>query len=172
MRIFRSSTLKACSWLILAAAGLAIVLLPKSSAAKSGLPVPRFVSLGADKANVRNGPGKRYPIGWVFVRRGVPLQVVAEYELWRKIRDVDGAIGWIHRSLLSNRRSASVLGNTPCPLRRQPDATADIIARLEPGVIVRLLECGSDWCQLDVSDRSGWVQRSSLWGLLPTETLK
>jgi len=131
--------------------------------------VPRFVSLGADKANVRNGPGKRYPIGWVFVRRGVPLEVIAEYELWRKIRDVDGAVGWIHRSLLSNRRSASVKGDSPHPLRRQPNTDSDVIARLEPGVIGRLLECGGDWCRFEVGGRRGWIARASLWGVLAVD---
>jgi SH3-like domain-containing protein len=169
VRIFRPLAARTFSWPILAAVAFAALVLPQLSAAKTGLPVPRFVSLGVDKANVRNGPGKRYPIGWVFVRRGVPLEVIAEYELWRKIRDVDGAVGWIHRSLLSNRRRASVKGDGPRPLRRQPNANSDVIARLEPGVIGRLLECGGTWCRLEVGGRRGWIARASLWGVLPLE---
>ena len=147
------------------------LIAPNKAAAKSGLPVPRFVSLGTDKANVRNGPGKRYPIGWVFVRRGVPLEVIAEYEVWRKIRDVDGAVGWIHRNLLSNRRSASVKGKKLQPLHRQPDKESDLIARLEPGVIGQVLNCEGNWCQLEVSSRRGWVLRKRLWGVLPAERI-
>lgn len=155
--------------LVLLAVWAAFLIAPNKAAAKSGLPVPRFVSLGTDKANVRNGPGKRYPIGWVFVRRGIPLEVIAEYELWRKIRNVDGAVGWIHRNLLSNRRSASVKGKKLQPLHRQPDDESDLIARLEPGVIGQVLSCKDNWCQLEVSSRRGWVQRKRLWGVLSTE---
>lgn len=141
--------------------------LPQIVFAKSGLPVPRFVSLGTDKANLRNGPGKRYPIGWVFVRRGLPLEVIAEYEQWRKIRDADGAVGWIHRSLLSNRRSASVTGQRPRALQRQPVPNADVIANLEPGVIGRLLSCEESWCHFEVGGRRGWIKRAGLWGVPP-----
>ncbi len=148
-----------------------LLMVPSPADAKSGLPVPRFVSLGAEKANVRNGPGKRYPLGWVFVRRGVPLEVIAEYEMWRKIRDKDGAVGWIHHSLLSSRRSAAIKGKKPQSLYRQPDAKSDLIALLEPGVIARVLTCEDIWCRLDVSGRRGWVKRSSLWGVKAEERI-
>ncbi|MEH6546060.1 MAG: SH3 domain-containing protein, partial [Sneathiella sp.] len=69
------------------------------------MPLPRFVSLSSNKVNVRTGPGTRYPITWVFVRRGWPVEVIAEYELWRRIRDVDGSTGWVHKGLLSSRRT-------------------------------------------------------------------
>lgn len=167
--LFRLSWLRAIVSLALLAVWATFLIAPNRATAKSGLPVPRFVSLGTDKANVRNGPGKRYPIGWVFVRRGVPLEVIAEYEFWRKIRDVDGAVGWIHRNLLSNRRSASIKGKRLQSLHRQPDEGSDLIARLEPGVIGQVLSCEDNWCQLEVSSRRGWVQRKQLWGVLPAE---
>lgn len=150
--------------------GMAFLLTVEASFAKSGLPVPRYVSLGADKANIRSGPGKQYPIGWVFVRRGMPLEVTAEYEQWRKIRDVDGAVGWIHGNLLSNRRSASVRGQKPRALLRRPDATSDVIAHLERGVIGSLLACEGPWCHFEVVGRRGWIERAGLWGVMPEET--
>lgn len=158
--------MKILSFLRVPAAILCLALFAHSqiSFAKSGLPVPRFVSLGTDKANLRSGPGKRYPIGWVFVRRGLPLEVIAEYEQWRKIRDVDGAVGWIHRSLLSNRHNATVTGQHPRPLLRQPEPNADVIAHLEPGVIGRLINCEKNWCHFEVGGRRGWINRSNLWG--------
>jgi len=159
------------NWLLTVAVVTALLILPEYAVAKSGLPVPRFVSLGAEKANVRNGPGKRYPIGWVFVRQGVPLEVIAEYEMWRKIRDKDGAVGWIHRSLLSSRRSAAIKGKKPSALHRQPDPKSDLIAQLEPGVIARILTCEDGWCRLDVGGRRGWILRARLWGVRPKERI-
>jgi SH3-like domain-containing protein len=167
--VLRLSSPRTVVSLVLLALWMTILVAPGGATAKSGLPVPRFVSLGTDKANVRNGPGKRYPIGWVFIRRGVPLEVIAEYEVWRKIRDVDGAVGWIHRNLLSNRRSASVKGKKLQSLHRQPDEESDLIARLEPGVIGQVLSCEDGWCQLEFKSRQGWVQRKKLWGILPNE---
>src|SRR5690606_22976961 len=66
----------------------------------SGLPVPRFVSLGAQEVNMRSGPGTRYPIKWVYTRKGLPMRVEAEFDIWRKVRDRDGEVGWVHGSLL------------------------------------------------------------------------
>src|SRR5262245_5050819 len=70
----------------------------------SGLPIPRFASLRSDEVNVRSGPGTRYPVEWVFKRKSMPVEIVAEYDIWRKIRDWQGASGWVHQSLLTGKR--------------------------------------------------------------------
>ncbi len=74
----------------------------------TGLPLPRYVSLRAEEVNMRTGPGVRYPVDWVYKRRNLPVEIIAEFGTWRKIRDVEGAQGWIHQSMLSNRRTFSV----------------------------------------------------------------
>ena len=76
----------------------------------TGLPLPRFVSLAAERVNVRFGPGKQYPVNWMFARQGLPVEIIEEFDTWRKIRDHDGEEGWVHSSLLSSRRTIMVIG--------------------------------------------------------------
>ena len=117
---------------------------------------------------MRAGPGVRYPISWVYQRKGMPLMVMAEFENWRKVRDTDGTEGWMHRSLLSGRRTA-VLRAGITELRRAPEATAPIIMRAEAGVIGKLLVCQKSWCQMDLNDTKAWLPRTVIFGVLPNE---
>ena len=153
----------------LAAPGAAAAEAP--GRAPSGLPLPRFVSLDADKVNVRTGPGVRYPIAWVFVRHHMPVEVIAEFELWRKIRDIDGAEGWAHRSLLSGRRWAIVTGEMRT-LRRAPDQAAPPALFAEPGVQGRLRACDRELCKLEIQGLSGWLPRDQIWGVHPWEVFE
>ena len=129
--------------------------------------VPRFVSLRADKINVRAGPGVQYPIVWVFLRRGLPVEVVAEFELWRKVRDRDGAEGWVHRSLLSGKRFAVVHGKTIGVLYRDAQQNSVPVARVEPGVIASIVKCAEAWCRIEAGGIRGWIVRTRLWGVYP-----
>lgn len=135
---------------------------------ETNLPVPRFVSLNAAEANVRRGPSLSHRIDWVFKRRNMPLQLVAEYDQWRRVIDRDGQGGWIHYSLLSGARMALVeLDQTP--LRARPDPAAAVTALLETGVIGRLGACDPDWCNLSAGGFRGWVPKSTIWGVTPEE---
>lgn len=134
----------------------------------SGLPIPRFVSLGADKVNFRTGPGVRHPVAWVFERKGLPVLVTAEFDYWRKVRDQDGAEGWVHKSLLSGRRTALVVGQVRA-LRSEPRAEAPVVLRAEPGVIGRLLACAEAWCRLEIAETTGWLPRKHVFGALDDE---
>src|SRR6476646_8312916 len=94
----------------LAACGAAFGAEPAGSGA-SGLPVPRFVSLKSDKVNVRAGPTKDHDVAWVYNRAALPVEITAEFENWRRIRDWEGAEGWVYHSLLSGKRTAVVVPN-------------------------------------------------------------
>jgi len=138
----------------------------------SGYPVPRFVSLGADKVNVRAGPSKLHPIKWQYVRLGLPVKVIAETQEWRQIRDAQGNIGWVFHALLDGRRTVLVTGDgtgRPVALREQADPAALIVAVAEPGALLRLEECSNDWCRVTAPEAQGWVHRSLIWGVLATE---
>lgn len=152
-------------------AGLVLGLLPTppASPAEVNLPVPRFVSLRSDEVNVRTGPGVRYPIDWVFVKKTMPVEVLAEVDTWRKIRSLDGTEGWVHQSMLTGRRTAIVIGSETHPLHQRNDPSTATVALLEPGVIGSLLECRDAWCRLDVNGQKGWLPRDQLWGVLPSE---
>ncbi len=137
----------------------------------TGLPVPRFVSLGSDKVNVRSGPGDRYPIVWQFVRRGLPVEITAEFEYWRRIRDQDGAEGWVHKNLLSGRRFALIAGGIR-NLHDDPSQDSTVVMQAEPGVQGRLLNCKDSWCRMEVNGRRGWLPRMQLWGVYADETIE
>jgi SH3-like domain-containing protein len=136
----------------------------------TGLPVPRFVSLGADQVHLRFGPGREYPIRWVLARRGLPVEIVAEFDTWRKVKLHDDDEGWIHSSLLSSRRTVMV-NDEIAELRRTPADDARVVLRAEPGVVGDLLDCEEDWCRVDIEGRRGWLQRDAFWGVLPEEVL-
>ncbi|MBV8170293.1 MAG: SH3 domain-containing protein [Alphaproteobacteria bacterium] len=157
--------------MIVAAAltGLVIGLSGLAQAADSALPVPRFVSLRSDEVNVRTGPGVRYPIDWVFQRKTMPVEVLAEVDTWRKVRAADGTEGWVHQSMLTGRRTAMVTGRDVLTLRKRNASDADAVAMLEPGVIGNLLECRDAWCRLEIAGNKGWLPRDTLWGVLPSE---
>lgn len=135
------------------------------------LPVPRFVSLRSDEVNVRAGPGVRYPVNWVYQRRHMPVEVIAEYDTWRKIRDWEGSEGWVHRAMLSSRRSLIITGEE-VTLRRDPQKEAPAVARLANGVVAQIEECPDRWCRVAVGGYDGWVPRSQAWGLYEGEALE
>lgn len=135
-------------------------------------PLPRFVSLSSDEAYVRAGPGKKYPIQWVFKRAYLPLEIVLEFEHWRKIKDHEGQTGWIHKSLLSGRRTAIIQGDNKQALYKKPETDSRLAAYLEPGVIVRIRECHAQWCYIDAAGYKGWTEKEYLWGVYPDEIIE
>jgi len=135
----------------------------------SGLPLPRFVSLASGEVNVRSGPGRDYPIRWVFTKRGLPVQVTDEADGWRKIVDFEGAEGWIHSSLLTSDRTV-IVTEAVRDLRRSPSLESIVVLRLEPGVIGKLVSCERWFCMISVNDKRGWLLRDEFWGVLADET--
>jgi SH3-like domain-containing protein len=153
---------------------LLVPLLAMASAAATaepGAPLPRFAALRASEVNLRAGPGTEYPVEWVFLRRALPIEITAEYGQWRKIRDFDGSEGWVHKSLLTGRRSAMVTGEIRT-LRDSPDPDAAPLAFAEPGVIGRLLACEDGWCEIDAAGYKGWLPSTHLWGVYAGEVVE
>ena len=138
----------------------------------SGLPIPRFASLRSDEVNVRTGPGTRYPVDWVFKRKGMPVEIVAEYENWRKIRDWQGASGWVYQGLLTGKRTF-IIPNHAARLHRTPAAQAEVVAKLEPEVTGEIRSCQGDWCRVKVAGASviGWIERRDIWGVYRSEPI-
>ncbi|NDV00093.1 hypothetical protein GZA08_03810 [Pseudoroseicyclus sp. CLL3-39] len=134
------------------------------------LPLPRFVTLKTSEGNVRRGPSLSHRIDWVFVRRGMPLMVTAEFGHWRRVEDAEGLGGWVHYALISGTRNVLVAQDRTI-LRRRGDEGAPVVAELEQGVVARLNECSRDWCQLSVSGYRGWAEKTALWGVFPDEVL-
>lgn len=150
----------------------------------SGLPIPRFVSLKADRVNVRKGPSTTHNVTWIFRRLGLPVEIIAESERWRRIRDAEGVDGWIFQSLLSGRRTALIMpwakskesapqdNPTSVSLYEKHSASANVIANMEPGVLVDIKDCDGDWCLVTIDGYRGWVEQDKLWGVYQGESVK
>lgn len=162
----------------LAAAGLAASAQGADAAGAkgsvSGLPVPRYVSLKSDRVNLREGPSKDHRTAWVFQRSGLPVEIVAEFDNWRRIRDAEGAEGWVLHSLLSGRRMALVApwrrGETHV-LRDSASADAPVAARLESGVVVSVRRCDKVWCRVNGKGFDGFIDQKLLWGVYSNEKI-
>jgi len=147
----------------------------------SGLPLPRFASTRSEPINVRVGPGQKYEISWTYVQAGIPVEIIQEFDTWRKIRDADGDEGWVHQNLLAGTRIGyvqPVAAGAEVPLRASASDDAAARARLGPGLKVTISECDGSWCQVtasqqDESQRSasytGYLRQEELWGVYPDE---
>ncbi len=134
----------------------------------TNLPLPRFVSMKAAESNVRRGPSLTHRVDWVFKRRGMPLEITAEYGHWRRVQDRDGAGGWVHYALLSGARTV-LIEEDLLQVRARPDPQSQVTAAFELGVVARLGECSRDWCKISADGYKGWVQKHQLWGVAPDE---
>ncbi len=146
-----------------------------ATGAVSGLQIPRFVSLKSDRVNVRSGPNKDQEVRWVYTRAGMPVEITAEFENWRRIRDWEGAEGWVYHSLLSGKRSAVVvptLKDDLVPLYASSDGKSAVVARLQSGVLGMLKVCNGTWCEFTGKNFSGWIHQERLWGAYPNEKVE
>ncbi len=151
---------------------LIFVLCSYQAQAQTGLPLPRFVSLRSDQVNLRTGPGFRYPVEWVYTKNDLPVEITAEFEYWRRIKDADGKEGWIYHSMLSGRRTVRLKKNGL--LLRAASQNALPLAKVEKGVIGRLVSCPEniDLCKVEIDDFQGWLPKNTLWGVYPDEVFE
>ena len=130
----------------------------------SGRPVPRLVSLKAQKTFCRSGPTFSHPVRLTFMREGLPVMIVAETrDHWRKIRDPEGDECWTHKSKLSGAETALVMVDG-LALRARPEADAPARARLGRGVIARVEDMRGDWLKVSADGLKGWAKGSAFWG--------
>jgi SH3-like domain-containing protein len=140
----------------------------------SSLPVPRFVSIKADRVNVRGGPDKDHDVSYIYTRVGWPVEITAEFEDWRRIRDSDGTEGWVYHSLLSGKRTAVVQMKSKTDLAQlygKPDDKSAVTAQLQVGVLATVKHCTGSWCEISGDGFEGWVQQNELWGVYPNEKI-
>jgi SH3-like domain-containing protein len=164
------------------AAAVAAVPIARSAQAASdqsegsGLPLPRFASLKSDHVNVRGGPTKDHDVAWVYTRPALPVEITAEYENWRRIRDRDGTEGWVYHTLLSGKRTAYVAKPKTqpdfVPLHESADRISPLRAMLEPGVLGNVQRCNGQWCRFMGTGFDGWIEQDRLWGVYPNEKIE
>jgi SH3-like domain-containing protein len=169
-----------CKWVVLAGCMLGASAGPGYSAkdsaqTTSGLPLPRYVSLKSDHVNVRAGPTKDNDVAWVYTRSGLPVEITAEFENWRRVRDSEGAEGWVYHSLLSGRRTAVITMKTKdelAPLYDRADQTSAVAARLQAGVVAQVKKCVTGWCRVVGNGFDGWIEQQRLWGVYADEKVE
>jgi SH3-like domain-containing protein len=165
---------------LIATFGAAEAAYAQAAATPSGLPLPRFATTRSTPINVRVGPGTRYGVAWVYVKAGTPVEIIQEFDTWRKIRDVDGAEGWVHQNLLSGKRAGIA---TPWQaegqvalLSRKGEADG-VRAYLGPGYRVEIDRCDGTWCEVKATAQaasgnatySGFLSQTDLWGVYKGE---
>ena len=141
----------------------------------TGLPLPRFASLKSDRVNLREGPSKDHRTKWIYEKAGLPVEITAEFETWRRIRDSECAEGWVLHNLLSGRRTAIVAPwgkDKPVPLRSKPNVESPMIVQLMPNVVASIKACDGQWCRLIGEGFDGYIQQQQLWGAYPEEKVE
>lgn len=141
----------------------------------SGLPLPRFVSLKPGRVNLRVGPGRDYAVTWLFLKSGLPVEIVQEFDNWRRIRDSEGTEGWVYQSLLSGKRTALTAPwqrdkeGTMLNVYRSADEQSSVVAKVQPGVLGTLKACNGSFCRVIFNGASGWIRQPDIWGAYPDE---
>ena len=147
---------------------------PASRLARAAADAPRFVSLKAGRVNVRVGPGEDYKVAWVFTKPALPVEVIQEFDTWRRIRDSDGSVGWVFHSLLSGKRTAVVTpwaSGDPLPIRarrRRMRRSPPISSRASRPRSTAAPPAGAI---SRATGFSGWIEQSQLWGVYPDEAV-
>lgn len=142
----------------------------------TGLKLPRFVSLRSSKVNARTGPALRYPIQWIYKRANMPVEITAEFDAWRQIRDIEGSVSWVHSTLLSGKRTAFIEFSTPDLVTVSAYKKANLQSRkvldVENGAIGAVEKCNMGFCLVDFKAYRGWVEKKYLWGIYPDELIE
>lgn len=127
--------------------------------------IPRFATIKFNEVNARTGPAIDCPIEWVFISKGEPVEIVAEYEQWRKVRDIKEEGGWVHSSTLSTKRSVILISKNITPLISSPSNYDDVVVYLRPQIRCDWIKCKENWCKISCKTYKGWIVKNLLWGV-------
>jgi len=145
--------------------------------------VSYFSSIKSSEVNVRRGPNTRYPIEWVYKKKGEPVEVIAQFEHWYRIKDFNGDEGWVKSAMITKKRRGVIAVNTQdkskkdtarlyAKLYDEPNTSSPILANIEHSKRVDIIQCNKQWCQIKITDLSGWIEKSYLWGVYGNEEFK
>ena len=155
---------------------ISIIIFSNTSSAdigkKTGLEIPRYVSLKSNDANIRVGPSKNYPIVIKYIKKNYPLKILEEHQEWRKIEDYKKNTGWIHKSLLSGTRTGLVLSKENKNIELLNTLDGNVIGEMGQGNIIHLEKCKIDWCLVSSGNFIGWMNKKYIWGVKEREIIK
>jgi SH3-like domain-containing protein len=141
-------------------------------AADQPSPLPRFASLSRDQVFMREGPTYKHRILWVYHRKGLPVEIVGQFDVWRRVRDSEGTTGWVHSTMIAETRTVLVTAKRPVPVYRADDERSQILALAQPGVVAKLETCTTDLCEIDASGTEGWIEKKNIWGVKADESFR
>ena len=122
-----------------------------------------YVSVNGDNVNVRTGAGTDYEVSMELFQ-GYPLKVLETQGEWLKIVDFENDQGWIHNSLVTEGNTVIVSGNKNVNMRAEPTTQSAVIATVDRGVVMTLLETQGKWLKLKHSTGLvGWIYKPLLW---------
>jgi SH3-like domain-containing protein len=126
--------------------------------------VLRYVSQRTDKAYLREGPTYAHKVLWIYRHRGYPYAVIAEFDVWRRVRTPDGAVGWMAASMLTDQRTVLVTGKGRAQIFEKPDS-GKVVALADPGAVAKVMACTLNACHIRGEDVDGWIAKSRVWGV-------
>jgi len=138
---------------------------------ETGYKIPRFVSLKSNDINLRKGSSVNYPIVLKYTVRNLPIEIIDEYDQWRKIIDIEGNQGWIHKNLLKGDRFAIINPSYNSPLQIKNKPQGRVIGTIGGKNIVKINKCFLDWCSISHGNNKGWVEKNNLWGVYKYEKI-
>ncbi len=94
-----------------------------------------------------------------------PLEVIVELEAWVKVRDQTGALSWVEKSALTDKRTVVVTAPA-AQIRVRPDDSAPIAFSAAQSVVLDLLEVvPGGWLRVrHPQGANGYVRPTVVWG--------
>ena len=154
---------------------ITIIIFTQNTFAEIGketrLEIPRYVSLKSNDANIRVGPSKKYPIVLKYTIKNYPLKVLEEYEEWRRVEDFKQNTGWIHKSLITGKRTGIILSDEK-NVKLLNTLNGNVIGEIGKRNIVYLEKCKINWCLVSLGNFNGWMDKKYIWGVKQNEIIK
>ncbi len=151
---------------------LGAVLFALANLGAAPRPWPLYMSLSRDKVFLREGPTYQHKVLWIYTRKDLPVQIIAKYDVWRRVKDSEGTVGWVHATMVSARRTVLVIAKHPAAIRADADPDSKIEALAQPGVVAKLEACEADACEISAAGTDGWIEKKDIWGVNAGEVFK
>ncbi|MBH43227.1 MAG: hypothetical protein CMP25_00360 [Rickettsiales bacterium] len=140
---------------------LALILILISNQTVS-LEKKKFLSTKYNEVNVRKGPGKNHYVTSVFIKKCLPLKIISTFDSWVKVSDIEGDVGWISKSQLSEKKCGIIIKETS--LHSFPNIKSKKSAILKKNLLIDIKKCEQKWCKIKYKKFSGWIEKGFFWG--------
>jgi SH3-like domain-containing protein len=132
--------------------------------AATGAGAAEFRSVQENAAVLYDAPSRAATPLFV-VQRNYPLEVIVHLDAWVKVRDQAGALSWIEKKALGDKRMLLVTGAS-AEARVRPEDGAPVAFTAAQNVALELLEVApGGWLRVRHADgATGFVRAAQVWG--------